>query len=66
VTAPNSSPRGERAGRPGVTWDTELVRTETVIYDPEDTSGQIGNPPVPPHPNRETRRAAARASRRKR
>lgn len=65
MTGPSSTPRGERSGRPGVTWETELVRTETVIYDPEDTSGQIANLPLPTRPNRETRRALARQARRK-
>lgn len=66
MTGPSSSPRGERAGRPGVTWEQHPVHRETVIYDPEDTSGQIGNPPFPPRPNRATRRAQARATRRNR
>jgi hypothetical protein len=64
VTGPTSTPRGEPAGQPGVTWNTVLTRTETVIYDPEDTSGQISNPPLPPRPNRATRRAQQRAARR--
>lgn len=50
-----SSPRGEKPGRPGVRWDTELRRTEVVV--PDDAPD--------PKPNRETRRAAARAARRK-
>jgi hypothetical protein len=36
VTRPSSSPRGERAGRPGAHWDTVLVRRERVI---DETSG---------------------------
>ncbi|WP_327592486.1 hypothetical protein [Streptomyces chartreusis] len=64
MTRPSSAPRGERAGRPGATWETELVRTETVVDDP-DTSGPDMNQPLPPRPNRETRRARARAARRK-
>lgn len=55
MTAPSSTPRGERAGRPGATWDTELVRTEHVVDD--DT-------PDPAPPNRATRRALKRAARR--
>lgn len=55
MTAPSSTPRGERAGRPGATWDTELVRTEQHIDD--DT-------PDPAPPNRATRRALKRAARR--
>jgi len=65
VTGPSSTPRGERAPRPGVTWETELVRTETVVDEPDDTSGPDTNQPLPPRPNRETRRALARAARRK-
>ncbi|MFG2269110.1 hypothetical protein ACGFNY_04970 [Streptomyces chartreusis] len=56
MTAPSSTPRGERAGRPGITWQTELVRTEQHIDD--DT-------PDPAPPNRATRRAMQRATRRK-
>jgi hypothetical protein len=55
MTGPSSSPRGERAPRPGVTWQTTVVRTETVIDDATPD----------PTPNRETRRALARARRTK-
>ena len=47
---PSSSPRGEKAGRPGTGWEAELRTTERVIPDDEPT----------PRPNRKTRRAAAR------
>lgn len=57
MTAPSSSPRGERAGRPGVTWDTVLVHTEQLVDD---------DAPDPTPPNRATRRALARAARRNR
>jgi len=51
MTAPSSSPRGERAGRPGITWQTELQSTgEQYLPD--------GAPE--PRPNRATRRAARR------
>lgn len=56
MTAPSSTPRGEKAGRPGVTWQTHLERTETVI--PDDAPD--------PRPNRATRRAIARKTRRNR
>lgn len=56
MTGPTSTPRGERAPRPGVTWQTELTRTEHVIDD---------DAPDPAPPNRETRRAMQRAARRK-
>jgi hypothetical protein len=55
MTGPSSTPRGERAGRPGVTWDTELVRAEQHIADDAPD----------PKPNRATRRAMQRAARRK-
>lgn len=46
----------ERAGRPGITWNTRLTRTEQTVDD--DT-------PDPEPPNRATRRAMKRAARRK-
>lgn len=52
----SSSPRGEQPGRPGIRWQTEL-RTTEVIVD-EDAPD--------PKPNRKTRRAQARAARRRR
>lgn len=55
MTSPSSTPRGERAPRPGITWQTELVRTEHVIADDAPD----------PQPNRATRRKQARANRRK-
>lgn len=55
MTKPSSSPRGEKASTPGARWDTELRRTETVIDDDAPD----------PTPNRATRRAIARAARRK-
>ncbi|MFJ4624263.1 hypothetical protein [Streptomyces sp. NPDC088812] len=54
MTGP-SSPRSEHSPRPGVTWNTQLVRTETVI---DDTTPD-------PQPNRAARRAHARAKRKK-
>jgi hypothetical protein len=56
VTGPSSTPRGERAGRPGVTWETTLVRSEQLVDDE--------TPDLAP-PNRATRRAMQRAARRK-
>lgn len=55
MTGPSSAPRGEHAPAPGVTWQTELVRTERLV----------GDDAPDPTPNRETRRALARAARRK-
>jgi len=56
VTGPSTTPRGEHTPRPGATWETHLVRTEQHIDD--DT------PDAAP-PNRATRRAMSRATRRK-
>ncbi|MGX1221968.1 hypothetical protein RKD42_003227 [Streptomyces ambofaciens] len=64
MTGPSSSPRGERVPAPGVTWQTELVRVEQLV-DEDDTSGPDMNQPVPPRPNRATRRALKRAARRR-
>lgn len=65
MTGPSNTPRSEHTPRPGVTWQTELVPLGEVVYDPEDTSGQIANSPLPPRPNRATRRALARAARKR-
>lgn len=56
MTGPSSSPRGERPGTAPVTWQTELVRVEQHV---DDTT------PDPAPPNRATRRAIARAARKK-
>ncbi|MEU3447223.1 hypothetical protein AB0H29_08330 [Streptomyces thermolilacinus] len=58
MTAPSSAPRGEHTPRPGRTWETHLEWTGEQVVD-DDT-------PDPPRPNRATRRAAARARRKKR
>lgn len=55
MSGPSSAPRGEHAPAPGVTWQTELVRAEQLVDDDAPD----------PRPNRETRRALARATRRK-
>ena len=54
MTGPSSTPRGEHTPQPGATWQTTLVRTETVIDDDAPD----------PRPNRATRRAMQRAARR--
>lgn len=55
MTGPSSTPRGERASRPGVTWETRLAWTGEEIVLPDDTDdAEI------PRPNRATRRAARR------
>jgi hypothetical protein len=64
MTDPSSSPRGERAPRPGVTWERVITRTELVVDDPDDITMPDMNLPLPPQPNRATRRALTRAARR--
>jgi hypothetical protein len=56
MTGPSSTPRGEHTPAPGVTWQTRLVPTGEQLVDDDAPD---------PHPNRATRRAAARAARRK-
>lgn len=65
MTGPSSAPRPEHSPRPGVTWETRLVRTEVVVDDPDDTTVHGMNEPVLPSLNRETRRELARKARRK-
>lgn len=55
MTGPSSAPRPEHAPRPGITWNTQLVRAEQHIDD---------DAPDPAPPNRATRRAIKRAARR--
>jgi hypothetical protein len=51
MTGPSSSPRGERAPRPGTTWDTTLHHGgEHLLPDGDE----------PPRANRAARRAARR------
>lgn len=53
MTAPTSSPRGERPGSPGTAWESQLHRVERIVADSDwDT-------PLAPA-NRAARRAAAR------
>lgn len=63
MTGPSSAPRGEHTPRPGATWQTVLVRVEQHVDD--DSSGPDMNQPLPPRPNRATRRALNRARRKK-
>ncbi|MCX4450648.1 hypothetical protein [Streptomyces sp. NBC_01789] len=56
MTGPSSSPRGEHAPRPGVTWVTTTVGWNGEQLADDDT-------PPPPRPNRATRRAARRKHR---
>lgn len=51
MTGPSSSPRGERAPRPGVTWTTTVGTTGEQHVDDDAPD---------PRPNRAARRALAR------
>lgn len=55
MSSPSSTPRGEHTPAPGPTWQTRLVRVEQLVDDDAPA----------PRPNRQTRRALARAARRK-
>lgn len=55
MSAPTSARGGEHTPAPGVTWQTRLVRVEQLVDDDAPD----------PRSNRQTRRAAARAARRK-
>lgn len=62
----SSSPRGERAGTPGTTWEARIVTTGEIVVDTDDGESPFGWREIdPPAANRETRRAARRAARRK-
>ncbi|GED89352.1 hypothetical protein [Streptomyces sp. 6-11-2] len=67
MTGPSSTPRGEHTPTPGVTWNTRLISLAETIVDLDDNESPFGwrDLPEPPRPNRETRRAAQRAARRK-
>lgn len=67
MTGSSSTPRGEHSPQPGVTWNTQLVSLGEVIVDLDDDESPFGWRELepPPQPNRESRRAAARAARRK-
>jgi len=56
VSGPSSTPRDEHTPAPGATWEQRLARTEQVVDD---------DAPDPAPPNRATRRALARAARRR-
>lgn len=63
MTNPSSTPRGEHAPAPGVTWNTELVSLGEVVVDSDDGESPFGWRDLPT-PNRATRRAMKRAARR--
>ncbi|MGW3025840.1 hypothetical protein [Streptomyces sp. NPDC001221] len=72
MTKPSSTPRGEHAPAPGVTWNTTITTTGEVIVPDGPWGGPAkltlwssDGPTAPAKPNRETRRAITRAARRK-
>ncbi|MFD8545588.1 hypothetical protein [Streptomyces sp. NPDC059649] len=56
MAKPSSTPRGERSGKPGARWETELRWTGEQIVEDDQPE---------PRQNRAARRAAARARRRR-
>ncbi|MEU8968111.1 hypothetical protein AB0D11_02350 [Streptomyces monashensis] len=67
MTGPNSTPRAEHTPRTGTTWEHQLVSLGEAVVDLDDDESPFGWRELDPPPaaNRETRRAAARAARRK-
>ncbi|MGW5477665.1 hypothetical protein [Streptomyces sp. NPDC004008] len=77
MSGPSSTPRPEHTPRPGGTWERQLVSLGEIVVDTDRDENPFGwtdlpttppddhNAPAPPRPNRETRRAAKRAARRK-
>lgn len=67
MTGPSSAPRGEHTPAPGVTWERQLVSLGEVVVDLDDGESPFGRRKLEPPPaaNRATRRAQARAARRK-
>ncbi|MFE9127060.1 hypothetical protein ACFYOF_16845 [Streptomyces sp. NPDC007148] len=76
MTGPSSTPRGEHMPAPGANWEAQLVlhgevlvdrsgETPTFLHRELDTAGPDMNQPLPPRPNRTTRRAIAREARRR-
>lgn len=77
MTGPSNSPRGERPGKPGITWESWAEwlgeqhvpdqDTSTPAAPLSETATRDANQPGPPAPpNRATRRALARQARRNR
>lgn len=75
MTGPSSSPYGEHTPAPGVNWKAQLILHGEILVDrssdtPRFLHRDLEPPPEPadppePRPNRATRRALARATRRK-
>ncbi|SFK74449.1 hypothetical protein [Streptomyces pini] len=64
MSGPSSAPRGEHTPRPGVTWNSTVEWTGEQLVDGE--TALPDNDSEPPRPNRATRRALARAARKRR
>lgn len=47
MTGPSSTPRGEHTPRPGATWETAVVITETFVHD-DDALAQLATRPATP------------------
>ncbi|MFD4968916.1 hypothetical protein [Streptomyces sp. NPDC058424] len=67
MSGPSSTPRGEHSPQPGATWNTQLISLGETIVDLDDEESPFGwrDLPQPPTANRATRRAVARARRKK-
>lgn len=75
MTGPSSTPRGEHTPAPGTNWEAQLILHGEILIDRSgdtprfasrdlDTTTPDMNDPLPPRPNRATRRAMQRAARR--
>ncbi|MEV7140737.1 hypothetical protein [Streptomyces tauricus] len=67
MTGPSNTPRGEKPGTRGTTWETEPteIGDNAERYDDDPAAYEHGPIPEARPANRATRRAAARAARRK-
>jgi len=76
VSGPSSAPRGEHTPAPGANWEAQLILHGEILVDTSgdlprfldralDAPASANEQPLPPRPNRATRRALARAARRK-
>jgi len=72
MTGPSSTPRGEHTPKPGTNWETELISLGEIVIPDGPWGGPArltvwsdDGPVVPAKPNRASRRATARAARRK-
>lgn len=47
MTRPSSTPRSEHTPRPGATWETTVVTTETYLHDDASLAGLTARPAAP-------------------